>query len=468
MKAIKNILGVALSNVSGILSGVLVGFLIPKVLSVEGYGLYKTFTLYVSYLGMFSLGIVDGVYLKYGAKDYEELSRPLFRSYFKWFILIHVAFSLLAVITASTIDDANLRFILIMLGLNLIAVNVTGYFQHVSQITQRFKEYSLRKIIQSTLNVCIVAVLYLQYIKNGLVDYQIYVIAIVAMNYALMCWYVITYRELVFGEAIELGKTKSEIINLIMIGFPLLFANLCSTLLLTIDRQFVNILFSTEQYAVYAFAYNMLSLVTVATSAVSTVLYPLLKRKNKDESNELYPMLSAVVLVMVYFIIVAYFPLRLFINWFLPKYTASLTIFRIILPGIAISSVITVIMHNYYKVMNKNLLYFRKSLVVLFLSAVANYVAFKLFGTMESISVASIVTMVFWYLFVEKDLYDVDQVACHKNRFFAVAMMCLFYSSSAVENTWVGLLLYFVLFIVIVISFYKKQLENWKSIVFRR
>ena len=406
MKAIRNILGVALSNISGILSGVLVGFLIPKVLSVEGYGLYKTFTLYVSYLGMFSLGIVDGVYLKYGAKDYEDLSRPLFRSYFKWFILVHFAFSLLVVVTALMIDDVNLRFILIMLGLNLIAVNVTGYFQHVSQITQRFKEYSLRKIIQSSINVCIVAVLYLYYIKKGLIGYQTYVIAIVAMNYALMCWYVVTYRELVFGEAIELRKTKSEIINLIMIGFPLLFANLCSTLLLTIDRQFVNILFSTEQYAVYAFAYNMLSLVTVATSAVSTVLYPLLKRKNKDESNELYPMLSTIVLMLVYFIIGAYFPLRLFINWFLPKYTASLSIFRIILPGIAISSVITVIMHNYYKVMNKNLLYFRKSLVVLILSAVANYAAYKLFGTMESISVASIVTMFFWYLFLRFRSYN--------------------------------------------------------------
>lgn len=83
--------------------------------------------------------------------------------------------------------------------------------------------------------------------------------------------------------------TLPEIVHLIQIGFPLLFANLCSTLILTLDRQFVNVLFDNATYAVYAFAYNMLSLVTVATSAISTVLYPTLKRVDLESIKTITP-----------------------------------------------------------------------------------------------------------------------------------------------------------------------------------
>ena len=50
-----------------------------------------------------------------------------------------------------------------------------------------------------------------------------------------------------------------------------------SSFILTIDRQFVSVLFDIETYASYAFAYNLLSLITTVISAISTVLYPTIK-----------------------------------------------------------------------------------------------------------------------------------------------------------------------------------------------
>ena len=82
-KTLKNIVFVALSNCSTIVSGIVVGFLIPKILSVYGYGMYKTFTLYTTYIGFFSLGIIDGIVLDYGGFNYDELNCEKFRSFFK-------------------------------------------------------------------------------------------------------------------------------------------------------------------------------------------------------------------------------------------------------------------------------------------------------------------------------------------------------------------------------------------------
>lgn len=74
-KVLNDILKVAASNIIVLFSGVLVGFLLPKIIGITDYGYYKTYTLYATYVGMFHFGISDGIYLKYGGKDYSQLDR---------------------------------------------------------------------------------------------------------------------------------------------------------------------------------------------------------------------------------------------------------------------------------------------------------------------------------------------------------------------------------------------------------
>lgn len=56
-KFIKNVLKIAISNIFIILSGVVSGFFLPKLLGVTDYGFYKIFNLYITYGVFFDLGI---------------------------------------------------------------------------------------------------------------------------------------------------------------------------------------------------------------------------------------------------------------------------------------------------------------------------------------------------------------------------------------------------------------------------
>lgn len=465
MKTIRNILKVAASNVVSIICGILVSFIIPKLLSVPGYGMYKVFTLYVSYLGLFSIGLIDGIVLKYGAKDYNELSPREFRAYFKWYLLINLIFSLLFGLVGIIISQISMDYmwIAIMLGINLLAVNITGYFQQISQITQRFSEYSARKIIQSGLNILII-ILFALLIKFGVPsDYRIFLVFTILVNAALAGWYLFTYRKIVYGEAISFHESKSSIVALIKCGFPLLFANLCSTLIMSLDRQFVSMLFSTEEYAIYAFAYSMLSLVTVATSAVSTVLYPFLKRLDFEQFKEKYNDFLVIVTVCVFFVVSAFFPLCYIIEAFLPKYIDSIAIFRIIIPGVAISSSITVIMHNYYKTLGLSSAFFKKSIIVLIVSCVANVVAFLCFRSMQSISIASVITILFWYIFTNHRLKKDCTTNTVKNTIYILLGLVCFYVASAFEKHIIGLIIYLALIISITIAFYYNDIKRLLS-----
>ena len=459
---VKSITEVAASNISTLLAGVLVAFLLPKMISVDDYGHYKTFTLYCTYIGLFSLEIIDGIALKYGGYAYDSLDRKRFRSYFKWYTAIHLIFAVLIFSISIFLVEGEARFIWCSIGVFLILNNITGYFQQISQITQRYREYSARKIIQSVLNVCILIALYFLYKKGVAFGYRAYLISWIIINGALTLWYVNTYRVIIFGESYTFADTKSDIKKLMREGVPLLVSNLCATLILTLDRQFVNILFTNAEYAIYAFAYNMLSLVTVATSAVSTVLYPTMKRGNYEKLKNNYSYLISMVLFFVCACESLYFPLSIFVKWFLPKYVDSLVIFRVIFPGLSISTAITVIMHNYYKVLGENIRYFRRSLLVLFISAIANLIAYYFWRTTISISIASIITMIAWYLMIESYFYKEFKYDGIKNFLYLVLCLVLFYTVSWLSNDALALVIYVQTFLLLTYLLFRKTFSVGK------
>ena len=152
---LKDIFRVMLGNITTIISGVIVGFLLPKELSLTDYGFYKTFTLYITYMGLFSIGITDGIILKYGNKDYDQLERNMFRSYFKYYTAIMAAASSTIIISALIFFKKDIKFIFVMLGIDMVAGNIINYFRVISQITQRFKEYSITTSFQSVAKIII-------------------------------------------------------------------------------------------------------------------------------------------------------------------------------------------------------------------------------------------------------------------------------------------------------------------------
>ena len=52
--------------------------MLPKYLSIETYAGLKTFLLYTSYVGILHFGYVDGIYIRYGGKEKEELYQGKF------------------------------------------------------------------------------------------------------------------------------------------------------------------------------------------------------------------------------------------------------------------------------------------------------------------------------------------------------------------------------------------------------
>ena len=446
---------VTVSNIFKLITNILVGFIVPKILGVTDYGYYKTFTLYLTYIGIFHFGFIDGIYLKYGGHDYKDLDKKQFRMYFKFLIIVELVVSLIGVFASLKYFADEKKFIFILLFINLLSINITTYFQFISQFTNRFKEYSLRIIILSIMNI--VSIVVISLLDNS--NYRIYISMIVIMNYLLTLWYIFTYRDIIFGKSNKIRQNTNSIKEKFSIGLPLLISNLSSTLVLTVDKQFVEIFYELDIFSYYSFAYSMLAMITVVISSIAVVLYPFLKRITLQKVKEIYSDLNSIILIIVFIGISVFFPLTFIINNFLPEYNLAISIFRIALPGIAITSSITAIKQNYYKILGLNKRFFVVSICTLILSIFADYFIQIIYSNYYYITWISIVILLLWYIFSDILLLRIFRFKILVNLSYIVIMSIVFYYISFYFNSILGLFLYFGSFLIITSLFFANKIK---------
>ena len=458
---LKNVLVVLISNLFSVVSGVLIGFIIPKVLGVSEYGYYKTFTLYCSYLGILHFGFVDGIYLKFAGKKYEELDKRQFRTFTRFLFALESVVTLILLGVSFLFLNTVYFLVFLFVSLNVLATNFITYFEFISQITMRFKRMTVRNVIRCTLNILSVSVLFVLYTFRGVTIYNsVYVSIVLAINYVLAIWYVVSYRQIVFGQCTGFRAEKDTLFFFFKVGIPLLLSNLVAQLIFVVDQQFVNLAFDNDTYSVYAFAYNMISLITIATGAISTVLYPTLKTIDEKSITKNYAKINSLLLMFVGFCLVAYYPLVFIVRRFLPNYGGALPTFLIILPGVLISSSISVIKYNCYKTFGKINNYFVKSIAALALAVAADLTVYAVFQNTASISIVSIFVLLFWYVLVELYFVKAYRVGWIANLLYILLVLAAFYGISFIPNVFLGAGVYLLAYAAITLCLFHGEIKD--------
>ena len=453
---LRKIAFVALSNIIKMSSSIIIAFMIPDILGVVNYGYYKVFLLYLTYVGLFHFGFIDGIYLKYGGVDFEHLPKNKFKTYFKFLLNLELVISLIGIIISILFIPGDKKLIFVLLFINMIAINLTTYFQFISQITSRFNEFSIRLIALSIGNLVLAIIMYILDIN----DYKIYIILIIIFNYLMLFWYLFTYRSITFGNMESIKNNYQDIGIFFKTGIPLLLANLASTIVMTVDKQIVEIFFTIEEFSVYSFAYSMLTIVTVVVSAVGIVLYPTLKKTSSENIASNYDILNRIVIVVVLLGLIGYFPLLWLIPNFLPDYTNSLIVFRIALPGLVISSTITAVKHNFYKITGKNMLFFYVSMIAIIVSVALNISAYYAFKDTLAVAISSIIGLSLWYVMTEYYMIKMNKVKWGFNSLIAMIGIISFYLLTSIENVFISSLSYALVVGIVIVFSYKSILQR--------
>ena len=82
-------------NLFQLISSLIVGFFVPMILSIDGYANLKTYTLYISYIGLFHFGFIDGLFIKYGGKKYEDIDKKILKGEHTFLIILEIIISVI-------------------------------------------------------------------------------------------------------------------------------------------------------------------------------------------------------------------------------------------------------------------------------------------------------------------------------------------------------------------------------------
>lgn len=445
---LKNLITVIGGNGMYLLSNILLGFLLPMILGVEDYGYYKIYTLYIGYCGLLSFGYADGIILRYSGCEYAQLDKPLFRTYTRFFFAMEGIMTLL-VLGISLFLQKEYGVIIAFVGLNLLWNNATLYYQYLSQATSRFREFSLRKTLQAMGIICSLLILLLmgKYFSVNRISYVIMIVIMQGISIGLLAWYVYTYRDITFGKGVALRIAWKDIQGLIRKGIVLTVSFEVAQLILLMDRQLVSMFFAVEVYAKYAFAYNILSCITALITAISTVMFPLLKKMKQEEALGKFDEMLSAVMCLVGICLVGIYPVEWIIGWILPKYVEAMAFLRIVFPALMFTSCVTIVGVTYYKVMDNIKSYLYICFAILVLALLGGGAAILFWDTPIANSIASVVTMVAWFAAAIGYLgkkYCVRWKACF---LYGIVLMVAFYGTTFCAcGRWIKAMAYIIIY----------------------
>lgn len=439
------------SNILSLIRGVVVSLVIPKILTVEAYGDYKLFALYLTYIGLLHFGLIDGICVKYAGKTIEEIGREKLKAFSLLLVIIEI-FDFAVLFSIGMIAfEGTMRVLICLYALDIPIHNLTSYTQSLMQITMSFKRYAFTNVLSNALQLLGVALLWLLSCMSS-IDAVTYIVIFIASEAVVCLLCLILMRNSILGRC-KFDVITREIKDVFSKGVPLLVAGIVGTLVYNLDRQFVSYYFSKTDYAEYAFAYSMMNLMMTLITAMSIVLYPSLKRSDYSKMTRLYNKICDGISVIIFLLFAFVDLFSMFIRWFLPKYVPALDIFISILPSVVIMCLLHIVIVNYYKALEITKLYFLLSVFALIVSFAANYTAMKVFGTMKSLTIATVISCIAWFgvgdYLIRCKLHLRSQLL-----WYVIVMTVWYYTAFAIDNTAIRGVLYFVVSVLLSILFF--------------
>jgi len=448
--------------------GYVTGIVLPLSLSYDSYGYYKLFGLYLLYVGVFHFGFIDGIFLKYAGIDYNDLNKKNFSKYFRFLLILQITMTLLVCLASIIFLDGDRRLVFVLVSLNVMPWNLLTYFQMISQITSRFKEYSLRNILYSILSMIFMITLVLIGDKN----YLHYIIVQIVVNIILVIYYLFTYKDITMHKS-KVDKTsivsyqesmaesdKTSIRSIFKLGIPLLLSNLVVVLIVNLPKQVVDIAFSVKDFAIFAFAFSLLSFITLFINAMSTVLYPSLMRSSESRRDDLYTPLSNGLSMLSIAALMGYFVLKIIVINYIPKYEDSIETLLFLFPSVMIISQIQIIKQNYFKskLNNKEFMWITLFFTIISIVIYTFIVVFSM-GNLELITIIYVFILYVWDCFCGRFLEKKYTLKYLRSNVANLVGIITFYLVSTMFETIVAMIIFGITIIIIYLIFFREELK---------
>lgn len=338
------------SNIVNFVSSAFIAFIIPRYLGIKEYAFWQLYAFYMSYKGLFHLGWLDGIYLRYGGQKFEELNREQLHEQLLLFFFFECIVSVgIFLATYCFCSDSDKQFVFIAFGCACIVYLINTFFELLLQATGKIPEYA--KCVFFTR--FIYASLTMLFLFTGARSFKWMIIA--DLLSALFTSILLTRvcRDIIINRFVSFQRACLETKENIKTGSKLLIGNIGGTLIIGIVRQTIEIKWGIEEFGKVSFALSISNMMILFVSAVSLALYPVIKNKKERELRKFFSVAGCISRSFIYILLLIYFPMKYVLDLWLPQYHSSMHFLGILFPICLFDGLYYFLVATYLKALRK-------------------------------------------------------------------------------------------------------------------
>lgn len=338
------------ANVAGTFVSIIVALIVPKLLGTEQYGYWQLYVFYVGYVGFFHFGWADGLYLRYGGKYYEELDKSLMHSQYLVLAFLELIICIgIAIFAIFLVVDSNKTVILIAAGFSCILILPRTVLEHLLQSTGRVKEYATNNIIEKLLfGTLVIGFLFLGYQR-----YEFLLLADIIAKTVAMVGIAWVCRDIVFVKGVKISVSIVEGWRNISVGIQLMIANITGLLIIGIVRFAIERAWDISTFGEVSFSLSISNLVLTFITAVSIVIFPIIKRSDQSRLPLLYDTVGTLLSGVMIVFLMGYYPIKVLLTLWLPHYVEAIGYFSILFPLSIFEARSSLLINTYLKALRK-------------------------------------------------------------------------------------------------------------------
>lgn len=435
---------------------VVLNLVVPKFIGVKEYSFWQLYVFYSSYVGFFHFGWLDGIYLKIGGAEYEDLDKRNLGTQF-WYLAIFQTFLAILVALSSLFLTFSFdrKIILIITALNLVLTNCKYFVLYIMQSTNRIKEYA--QASRGDRYFYIVGVIIYIFLQGK--SFIPLIILDVISKLIVLIWGLYRIKDMLFVKFMSFKETLYEIVDNIKVGMNLMISNIASMLILGISRIMVERQWSIETFGKLSFTLSISNMFMTFINAVGIVLFPLLRRTKKENLSVLYISLRAILVPVTYGFLLFYIPMKIVLNVWLPDYAQSLEFMGILFPIVIYEGRMALLVSTYLKVIRKEKLILVANILTLIISSFLSFIAVFIVKNIHLSVFMIIFSLAFRCIVSEKLLLSVMSINLNWLIIIESFLSSVFIIANTFCSQWTSFFVYLICFILF-IFFNKNRISD--------
>lgn len=458
---IKNMSYSVSSNLLSLVISTVVVLIIPKLIGLEAYGYWQLYIFYSSYVGFLHFGWNDGIYLRYGGEEYENLDKKLFFSQFIQLLSLQLLIGGgIALFTLIFVKDNDRIFILNMVAIVTVILNMRYMLFFILQATNRIREYARLTILDRVVYI----VLIIMFLLVGVRDYKLMVLADVIGKFTSLIFTMILCKDIIFNKISDFYFSLEEAFINMKVGMNLMVAGIASTLIIGTVKFGIGEKWDVTTFGKISLTLSISNMMMLFINAIGVIIFPVLRRAKEDKLASIYITMRDLLMPFLLGILIFYYPLKTMLSAWLPQYGDSLIYMALAFPMFTYEGKMSLLINTYIKTLRKERVILRVNSISMLMSVILTFIATQVLSNLELAMLNIVVLLAFRSALAEFFVAKVLNLQVKKDIILETIMTIVFIVSGWYLDSWLVVVVYFVAYITYLLIKKNDIQESFKNI----